>query len=45
MEKEETLFKLEADTGDKVTVWTSSGSLFSQIGSFTVPSAGGTVSI
>lgn len=35
----------EADTGDKVTVWTSSGSLFSQIGSFTVPSAGGTVSI
>ena len=35
----------EADTGDKVTVWTSSGSTFSQIGSFTVPSAGGTVSI
>lgn len=35
----------EADTGDKVTVWTSSGSSFSQIGSFTVPSAGGTVSI
>ena len=34
-----------ADTGDKVTVWTSSGSTFSQIGSFTVPSAGGTVSI
>lgn len=31
--------------GDKVTVWTSSGSTFSQIGSFTVPSAGGTVSI
>lgn len=35
----------KADTGDKVTVWTSSGSSFSQIGSFTVPSAGGTVSI
>lgn len=35
----------EADTGDKVTVWTSSGSSFSQIGSFTVPSAGETVSI
>lgn len=35
----------ETDTGDKVTVWTSSGSSFSQIGSFTVPSAGGTVSI
>lgn len=35
----------EADTGDRVTVWTSSGSSFSQIGSFTVPSAGGTVSI
>lgn len=35
----------EADTGDKVTVWTSSGSSFSQIGSFTVPSAGGKVSI
>lgn len=34
-----------ADTGDRVTVWTSSGSSFSQIGSFTVPSAGGTVSI
>lgn len=34
----------KADTGDRVTVWTSSGSLFSQIGSFTVPS-GGTVSI
>lgn len=34
-----------ADTGDKVTVWTSSGSTFSKIGSFTVPSAGGTVSI
>ena len=35
----------EADTGDEVTVWTSSGSSFSQIGSFTVPSAGETVSI
>lgn len=35
----------KADTGDRVTVWTSSGSSFSQIGSFTVPSAGGTVSI
>lgn len=35
----------KADTGDRVTVWTSSGTLFSQIGSFTVPSAGGTVSI
>ena len=35
----------EADTGDRVTVWTSSGSSFSQIGSFTVPIAGGTVSI
>lgn len=35
----------KADTGDRVTVWTSSGSTFSQIGSFTVPSAGGTVSI
>lgn len=34
-----------ADTGDRVTVWTSSGSTFSRIGSFTVPSAGGTVSI
>ena len=34
-----------ADTGDRVTVWTYSGSTFSQIGSFTVPSAGGTVSI
>lgn len=34
-----------ADTGDRVTVWTSSGSTFNQIGSFTVPSAGGTVSI
>ena len=34
-----------ADTGDRVTVWTSSGSTFSQIGTFTVPSAGGTVSI
>lgn len=34
-----------ADTGDRVTVWTSSGSTFSKIGSFTVPSAGGTVSI
>lgn len=34
-----------ADTGDRVIVWTSSGSTFSQIGSFTVPSAGGTVSI
>ena len=43
-----------ADTGDRVTVWTSSGNtssqigsftVFSQIGSFTVPSAGGTVSI
>lgn len=37
--------KTTADTGDRVTVWTSSGSTFSQIGSFTVPSAGGTVSI
>ena len=35
----------KADTGDRVTVWTSSGSSFSQIGSFTVPIAGGTVSI
>ena len=34
-----------ADTGDRVTVWTSSGSTFSRIGTFTVPSAGGTVSI
>lgn len=34
-----------ANTGDKVTVWTCSDGLFSQIGSFTVPSAGGTVSI
>lgn len=34
-----------ADTGDRVTVWTSSGSTFSRIGSFTVPSAGETVSI
>lgn len=34
-----------ADTGDRVTVWTSSGSTFSKIGSFIVPSAGGTVSI
>ena len=33
------------DTGGTVTVWTYSGSTFSQIGSFTVPSAGGTVSI
>lgn len=40
--------RITADTGDRVTVWTSSGSTFitfSQIGSFTVPSAGGTVSI
>lgn len=37
--------KTTADTGDKVTVWTSSGSTFSRIGSFTVPSAGETVSI
>ena len=34
-----------ADTGDRVTVWISSGSTFSQIGSFIVPSAGETVSI
>lgn len=34
-----------ADTGDTVTVWTSSGNTFSRIGGFTVPSAGGTVSI
>lgn len=34
-----------ADTGDTVTVWISSGSTFSRIGSFTVPSAGETVSI
>lgn len=34
-----------ADTGDTVTVWTSSGSTFSKIGAFTVPSAGETVSI
>lgn len=34
-----------ADTGDIVTVWISSGSTFSKIGSFTVPSAGETVSI
>lgn len=34
-----------ADTGDGVTVWISSGSTFSQIGSFIVPSAGGTVLI
>lgn len=37
--------RIECTTGDRVTVWTSSGSTFSQIGSFTVPSAGGTVSI
>lgn len=35
----------KADTGDAVTVWTSSGSSFIQIGSFIVPSAGETVSI
>lgn len=35
----------KADTGDTVTVWTSSGSSFSRIGGFTVPSAGETVSI
>lgn len=35
----------QADTGDRVTVWTSSGSSFSRIGSFTVPIAGETVSI
>lgn len=35
----------KADTGDRVTVRTSSGTQFSQIGSFTVPSAGETVSI
>ena len=35
----------EAYTGDNVTVWISSGSSFSKIGSFTVPSAGETVSI
>lgn len=35
----------EADTGDRVTVWTSSGNSYSQIGSFTVPVSGGEVSI
>lgn len=36
----------EADTGDEVTVWTSSGSnIASYIGRFIVPSAGETVSI
>lgn len=40
----------KADTGDKVAVWISSGSssgptVFSQIGTFIVPIAGGTVSI
>lgn len=35
----------KAYTGDKVTVWTYSGTIFSKIGSFTVPSAGETVSI
>nr|UWF88146.1 MAG: hypothetical protein [Bacteriophage sp.] len=41
----------QADTGDRVTVWTSSSdqiggfTVFSRIGGFTVPSAGGTVSI
>lgn len=34
-----------ADTGDKVSVWISSGNIFTQMGSFTVPSAGETVSI
>lgn len=34
-----------ADTGDRVTVWTYSDSRFHRIGSFTVPSAGETVSI
>lgn len=34
-----------ADTGDIVTVWISSGGLFSEIGRFTVPIAGETVSI
>lgn len=37
--------RVTADTGDRVTVWISSGSTFSHIGSFTVPSAGETVSI
>lgn len=35
----------EADTGDRVTVWASSGNTYSQIGSFTVPISGGEVSI
>lgn len=35
----------EADTGDRVTVWASSGNSYSPIGSFTVPVSGGEVSI
>lgn len=37
--------RIEADTGDRVTVWTSSGNSYSKIGSFTVPVSGGEVSI
>ena len=35
----------KADTGDRVTVWVSSGNSYSPIGSFTVPVPGGEVSI
>lgn len=37
--------RIECTTGDKVTVYTNSGNTWISKGSFTVPSAGGTVSI
>lgn len=37
--------RIECTTGDKVTVYTKSGATWISEGSFTVPSAGGTVSI
>ena len=37
--------RIECTTGDKVTVYTRSGATWGNVGSFTVPSAGGTVSI
>lgn len=37
--------RIECTTGDKVTVYTKSGTTWTLEGSFTVPSAGGTVSI
>lgn len=37
--------RIECTTGDKVAVYTKSGATWISEGSFTVPSAGGTVSI